>query len=148
LAVVWAVVQALAPKPCDCPRVHKTVGREDLSVVFAGSSMAKLYPLGGEWLSRPTKGMCTAGHHVGDGSGCTWEGAVNKIIQARCMYKLVDAFVESRAPNCFGKCAVPLNKTGDCYLGCFANVTLTEKPAVLLEPWQQAFAGGCPLVPH
>ena len=147
---ISAYYKKLMPKACDCPRVHKTVGRENLTVVFGNPQtdpQAAQYPTGGEWYSHPTAGRCTGGHTVGDGSGCTWEGKVAKVIEAKCMYKLVDANIEAMGKACFDSCPQPSNRTSSCYLSCFSNVTLTAPRAALLEPWAQAFEGGCPLQP-
>jgi hypothetical protein len=133
----------LIPKPCDCARVHKTVGRENLTVVFTGENAAQ-YPVGGEWFSAPANGECVPPHTVGDGSGCTWSGKVTKAVNASCMYQMIDAAVEQMAPKCFQNCPQPKNKTSNCYLGCFANVTLTAPKTELVKPWLAAFAGDCP----
>merc|ERR1712093_575569 len=112
------------PKPCDCPRVHRTVGRENLTVVFGGSSAALQYPLGGEWYSHPALGECKEGKPLGT-DGCSWKGTVTKAINATCLYGLIDAEVESLAPACFSGCPQgTTNRSAPCYLRCFENVTL------------------------
>lgn len=89
------------PPACNCSRVHKTVGRENLT----SSSGHGHYPAGGEWFSHPVEGECVDGHYVGDGSGCTWRVVGrNKIINATCMYKHLDQNVESYDPSCFSAC--------------------------------------------
>ena len=72
---------------------------------------------GGEWYSHPIEGECLNGHHVGDGSGCSWEVlARNKVINATCMYKRLDANVEAYESACFKACPQPTNVTSTCYL--------------------------------
>ena len=50
--------------PVAGPRVHKAVGRENLTVVFESTPQAKQYPTGGIWYSHPAGGECAAGGHV------------------------------------------------------------------------------------
>ena len=94
------------------------------------------------------------GGHVGDGSGCTWRQiAMNKMINASCMYRQIDAHVEaSDTKNCFTECPQPKNLTSDCYLKCYSETTATMSNEELVVPWTKAFAsedtesGGCPSV--
>ena len=63
--------------------------------------------------------------------------------------------MERRGAACFGTCAQPLNRTGDCYLDCYKNTLLGDAVynlsamgrAELVAPWEGGFApGGCPAV--
>ena len=138
-----------SPPPCNCSRVHKTVGREVLNETFKGYPAGD--PAGGIWYSHPEQGECKDGHYVGDGSGCTWRVVkTTKIIRAACMYHNIDANVEQSDAACFGKCPVPKNVTGDCYLKCYNDATDKMTKNSLSAPWGQAFQsndktkGGCP----
>eukprot|EP00729_Bicosta_minor_P006008 gene6008-10231_t len=139
------------PPACNCSRVHKTVGRENLT----SSSGHGHYPAGGEWFSHPVEGECVDGHYVGDGSGCTWRVVGrNKIINATCMYKHLDQNVESYDPSCFSACPQPNNVTSTCYLKCYSDASSQMTQDELAAPWDKAFAlnetaaGGCPVALH
>ena len=112
------------PKPCQCPRVFKSVGRENLTTMDDGWYKSNC-PAGGEWYSHPKGGECAKGNKVGDGkSNCTYRlegiaGAVN----ASCMYRVVDKAVEDLNPACFNACPQPHNVTSDCYLECYAKTS-------------------------
>lgn len=86
---------------CNCTRVHKTIGREDLESAMGGHSSSH-HPAGGFWFSHPEQGRCTGDQRVGDGSGCTWR-VVERVraVKASCMYKRLDERVEAEDPNCF-----------------------------------------------
>merc|ERR1712037_708745 len=72
---------------CNCTRVHRTLGRENLTKM--GSRYSSQHPAGGEWYSHPIQGRCTGSQRVGDGSGCTWRVVERaRSIKATCMYKL------------------------------------------------------------
>ena len=137
------------PPPCNCTRVHQTVGRELLNATFKGYPAGD--PAGGIWFSHPAQGECTDGHYVGDGSGCTWRVVkTTKIIRAACMYKVIDTNVETFDPACFSGCPTPKNVTGDCYLKCYNEATSKMTKEDLAQPWSDAFksndpkVGGCP----
>jgi len=76
------------PKPCECDRVYKAVGRENLTNLDDGWYKRNC-PAGGDWFSHPKNGECKKGFKVGDGkSNCTYRlegiaGAIN----ASCMYR-------------------------------------------------------------
>ena len=140
------------PPPCNCSRVHKTVGRENLTVTFAGFN--SMHPAGGIWFSHPAQGECKGGHYVGDGSGCTWRVIQNvKTIHAPCMYERMDGNVENYDKGCFAACPQPKNVTGDCYLKCYSASSAQMTHEQLIAPWTKAFAsddaksGGCPPSP-
>ena len=137
------------PPPCNCSRVHKTVGRENLTVTFAG--FHSMHPAGGVWFSHPAQGECKEGQYVGDGSGCSWRVVqTSKIIQAKCMYAHMDSNVENHDPSCFSSCAQPHNVTSDCYLSCYDKASKRMTRDERSAPWTSAFAsddprkGGCP----
>lgn len=139
--------------PCECNRVHKTVGRENLEQRF-GSHGASMHPAGGQWFSHPTAGQCTGDQRPGDGSGCTWRiVGSTKSIAASCLYGHLDANVEARDPGCFTKCPLPKNITSDCYLECYSQAVGKMTKDELTAPWDVAFTktdigdGGCPAVP-
>jgi hypothetical protein len=82
---------------CECPRVHAEVGREKLSNYF---------PAGGFWYSHAHEGQCAPGRTVSGGS-CAWRvAAVQRAINASCMYDRVDKNVEGRNTSCFAPCPV------------------------------------------
>jgi len=137
--------------PCNCSRVHKTVGKENLTVSLSGYKGS--HPAGGEWYSHPAAGQCLDGHYVGDGSGCTWRVvAMDRVINATCMYGHLDANVVNNDPSCFRGCPQPTNVTSDCYLQCYTKATERMSKDELAAPWDTAFAktdraqGGCPTV--
>ena len=73
-----------------------------------------MHPAGGEWYSHPVAGKCTGDQRVGDGSGCTWRVvAINKILNASCMYGNIDGNVEQHNEDCFSACSQPHNVTSD-----------------------------------
>jgi hypothetical protein len=129
---------------CNCSRVHQTVGREDLVTNgYSGS-----HPAGGEWYSHPEAGECTGNQKFGDGSGCTWRVvATNAVVQAKCMYGLLDANVVATAPACFNACPQPANLTSTCALQCYSKAVDGMTPEQLSEPWSKAFGGLCPKQP-
>ena len=138
------------PASCDCPRVHKTVGRENLTVTYQG--MTSMHPAGGVWFSHPEEGECKNGASLGT-DGCTWRVAKrSQIINASCMYEHVDGAVEAKDPSCFSACPQPKNVTSNCYLKCYSDATRTMTHDQLADPWTKAFAsddvtkGGCPQV--
>ena len=140
-----------SPPPCNCTRVHKTVGRENLTVVmgsYRGAAAA-----GGIWFSHPEEGKCTGDQRLGDG-GCTWRVVdTPKVIRAYCLYEKLDSNVERHNADCFAKCPMPKNVTGDCYLKCYSEATYSMTHDELSAPWDAAFAtsnpskGGCPPYP-
>lgn len=134
---------------CNCPRVQQTVGRENLTSSRPSSHSTNSYhAAGGEWYSHPAAGECGPGHHVGDGSGCAWRVvAQNKAINATCMYRRLDANVESHDSSCFAGCAQPHNVTSTCYLKCYSDAVGDMTPDELAQPWDDGFAAaGCPEV--
>eukprot|EP00937_MAST-01D_sp_MAST-1D-sp2_P000969 g969.t1 len=148
---VGAVAKKLmppAPAPCDCPRVHKSVGRQDLLAHY-GSYGKQQFPAGGIWYSHPEAGRCKAGQRIGDGSGCTWRVvSTTQKVAAQCVYEAVDKAMEAIDPSCFGKCPGGVrNVTSNCYLECYARVAYSATQQQLTAPWKAAFAGGCPPVP-
>jgi hypothetical protein len=81
---VMAYAKSLVPPPCDCPRVHMTVGRENLTRTYGGNS-GDVDPVGGDWFSHPTGGQCAQGAPLGT-AGCTWRVIDTKrVIKASCM---------------------------------------------------------------
>lgn len=139
------------PPACNCTRVHKTIGRENLTVAFG--SYASMHPAGGEWYSHPSLGQCVDGHYVGDGSGCTWRVVErSRVIKASCIYARLYTNVEGHDPACFAACPQPNNVTSDCFLSCYSKATREMTHDQLTEPWIKAFAspdpsaGGCPEV--
>jgi hypothetical protein len=137
------------PPPCNCSRVHKTVGRENLTITFRG--FKSMHPAGGVWFSHPEQGECKDGHYVGDGSGCTWRVVETvKTIRAACMYKVMDSNVENYDKSCFSSCPQPRNVTGNCYLKCYSDASSKMTHDQLAAPWARAFKsndpkeGGCP----
>lgn len=137
--------------PCNCTRVHKAVGRENLTVAYGGYQ--SMHPAGGEWYSHPSLGQCRDGQRVGDGSGCTWRVVSReRVIKASCLYARLDANVEGHDPVCFSACPQPHNVTSDCFLSCYSRATRDMTHDQLTAPWVAAFAssdakrGGCPEV--
>jgi hypothetical protein len=125
-----------APATCNCSRSFRTVGRRVMTPAID--------IVGGYWYSHPAAGECARGKRVGD-DGCTWRIVERaKAINASCMYRTIDAAVEALAPNCFGACPEPSNRTSTCYLQCFSNVTRTADVAALRKPWVDAMSGACP----
>ena len=138
------------PPPCNCSRVHKTVGREDLTVTYA--KYTSMHPAGGIWYSHPEAGECKGNQRLGDG-GCTWRVAArNSMVNASCVYGHLDDNVESFDKSCFSACPVPKNVTSDCYLKCYTKATTSMTHDQLTKPWALSFAsedaskGGCPVV--
>lgn len=137
-----------APTPaCDCPRVHKSVGKEDPVSLYG----TRQYPVHGLWYSHPSDGECTGSHYVGDGSGCTWRLVEKKkVIMAACMYRQIDDVVENLNKPCFAPCPrVPnghFNRTTTCYLKCYSETTSSPSldTSVLTNAWTGAFSGACP----
>ena len=136
------------PPPCNCTRVHKTIGRENLTVTFAGFN--SMHPAGGLWYSHPEQGECKGGHYVGDGSGCTWRVVKTiKTIKATCMYERMDGNVENYDESCFKECSQPKNVTSSCYLQCYSKAVASMTKDELAAPWTKAFSsddpkgGGC-----
>lgn len=127
---------------CNCSRVHKTVGKENISLMHN-------YAAGGEWYSHPSDGECKNGHFVGDGSGCTWRHVqTTSAINASCLYDRVDAAVEAKDPSCFQQCP-PHNRSTDCYNTCYYKTILKMTKTELTTPWTVAVsrtAEGCPQV--
>ena len=112
-----------------------------------------MHPAGGEWYSHPVAGKCTGDQRVGDGSGCTWRVvAINKILNASCMYGNIDGNVEQHNEDCFSACSQPHNVTSDCYLRCYNEAVERMTGDELAVPWGLAFdsedksKGGCPTV--
>eukprot|EP00037_Helgoeca_nana_P013502 m.124234 g.124234 ORF g.124234 m.124234 type:complete len:426 (-) comp22069_c0_seq1:30-1307(-) len=141
---VMAYAKSLVPPPCDCPRVHMTVGRENLTRTYGGNS-GDVDPVGGDWFSHPTGGQCAQGAPLGT-AGCTWRVIDTKrVIKASCMYETVDAAVEKLGAACFNACPQPTNHTSTCYLGCFTKVVKSTSPVVLTASWDAAFET-CPPV--
>jgi len=133
-------------KPCDCERVFKAVGRENITEVFSGR-WGSNYPLGGEWYSHPTAGECTGEQRLGDDSGCTYRVLeTTRAINASCMYQVYDASIESYNPDCFASCPQPHNVTSTCYLGCYSKTTKAATKDQLVRPWTDAFDTKCPEV--
>jgi hypothetical protein len=137
-----------APAPCECERVHKSVGREDLAATYGPSGKAN-FPAGGIWYSHPGAGRCTGTQTVGDGSGCSWR-LVNTTskVKAQCVYDAIDAAVVALDQKCFDKCpetpAGGLNSTSACYLRCYSTAVYAASQQTLVTPWKAAFNGGCP----
>jgi len=138
---------------CNCPRVQQTVGRENLtSSGGSHSGTSSYHAAGGEWYSHPGAGECGPNNHVGDGSGCSWRVvSQEKVINATCMYKRLDANVESHDASCFASCDQPHNVTSTCYLKCYSDAVGMMTRDQLTKPWEDAFTGyndgGCPPVP-
>lgn len=130
---------------CDCPRVHRTVGRENLT--SPSGHRSSYHVVGGEWYSHPEAGECRPGQRVGE--GCSWRVVTRRrVINATCMYRRLDANVESYDKGCFAGCAQPHNVTSTCYLKCYSDAVAKMSAAELVEPWGLAFAAdGCPEVP-
>jgi hypothetical protein len=127
------------PPACACPRVFEAVGRYDHGAHASNGDYVGL------WYSNPHNGECTDGHTVGDGSGCTWRVVERqKMVNASCMYKEIDAAVVARNRTCFGACPQPQNVTSTCFLGCYTDTTSRMSNAELTSPWRAAFAGACP----
>jgi hypothetical protein len=138
---------------CNCTRVHKTVGRQNLTSAY-GNHSSKYGPSykGGTWYSHPSEGECKKGQSLGDG-GCTWRVIeAQKTINASCMYGHIDGAVEQQGSACFSTCSQPHNVTSDCYLKCYTETTDKMTTDTLTHPWSQAFSsvdpesGGCPAV--
>ena len=137
--------------PCNCSRVHKTVGRENLTLAYAGYT--QMHPAGGIWYSHPEQGECTGTQRPGDGSGCTWRvSSRNRVVKASCVYGHLDDNVVAHNKACFQGCPQPNNVTSDCYLGCYSHGTDAMTKEELAAPWDKAFQsedqskGGCPIV--
>ena len=74
---------------CDCERVYKTVGRENIINAYGKGN--PINRAGGYWYSHPAKGECTGDQRIGDGSGCTYRlQGISKAIHAPCLYQLMD----------------------------------------------------------
>jgi len=140
--------------PCECARVHQTVGRENLTAASGSSSQARAYhPAGGEWLSHPGAAECRPGAVLGT-AGCAWRRVGAPVaVNATCVYDRIDANVEGFNKKCFDGCpTLPgggYNRTGDCYSECYSKaVTGTMTAAQLTAPWENAFTGSdpCPSV--
>jgi len=132
------------PPACECPRMQKTVGLWQLE-------RDSYFAAGGYWYSFPGQGECKEGGYVGDGSGCSWRlVAITKAIHASCMYQVIDHAVENRNSSCFSPCPRSTlggyNRTSACYLECYSHTTAQMSPEQLAVPWNQAFAGSCPLI--
>jgi hypothetical protein len=148
--------KANATKPCNCSRVHTTVGRQNLSTAYGpshggGGKYGPSYK-GGLWYSNPAAGQCKEGEAVGD-NGCTWRVVgIQKAMNATCMYNNIDAYVEVSDATCFGACPQPKNVTSECYLKCYSDATNRMTEAEITVPWDKAFAsddvtkGGCPSI--
>ena len=123
-----------SPPPCNCSRVHRTVGRANLTDLAHRSHA----PAGGLWFSHPAAGQCKPGQWVGDGSGCTWRLIkTTKIVRAECVYQSLDKAVENHNASCFEECPQPHNVTSNCYLKCYSESTLGMSPMELTAPWQE-----------
>ena len=136
-----------SPAPCDCDRVHRSVGRQDL-VAHYGKQGKEMFPAGGVWFSHPAAGECKAGQRIGDGSGCTWRVVrTAQKVAAQCVYEQVDKAMEAIDPSCFASCPGGVrNVTSSCYLECYAKVAYGASQQQLTAPWKAAFGGGCPPV--
>lgn len=135
---------------CECPRVHKAVGLEDLELAYHGQT--SMHPAGGLWYSHPKLGQCAKGEVLGT-NGCTWRVIeLSRAINATCMYKQIDRVVEKANEACFNACPQPTNETSTCYLKCYSDSTNSLSHDQLEAPWDAAFAttdeskGGCPQV--
>ena len=134
-------------KTCECPRVHQTAGRRNLTA----SGTSSMHPAGGEWYSHPHQGQCAPGRSVVDG-GCSWRvvGAP-RAVNASCVYDRIDSAVEATSQDCFAKCpTVPgggLNRTSDCYSECYSHATAGLSQAQLTAPWKEAFGAVNPCPP-
>eukprot|EP00658_Telonema_sp_P-2_P065493 TRINITY_DN54720_c0_g1_i1.p1 TRINITY_DN54720_c0_g1~~TRINITY_DN54720_c0_g1_i1.p1 ORF type:complete len:355 (-),score=39.63 TRINITY_DN54720_c0_g1_i1:253-1317(-) len=131
---------------CKCPRVHRAVGRVNLTSIQGPD-----HPAGGIWFSHPSAGECAPGEPLGS-QGCTWRVIRRKrAINASCMYNRIDTVVEDSSRSCFQACPQPKNSTSDCYLACYANAVSAMPTERLVAPWYEAFVqphhGGCPEVP-
>jgi hypothetical protein len=107
----------LIPKPCDCERVHKSVGLEYLYQAYGKSQ----YSLdGGYWQSFPGEGQCESDDTTGDGCSYKFMG-IKKAINATCMYATINNDISALNSTCFDKCPQPKNVTSTCYLQCFSE---------------------------
>lgn len=132
------------PNQCTCERLFRSVGRQNQTTHNYGN----LGIAGGLWFSHPSGGRCGKNQQVGD-NGCTYKVLdVPRAINATCMYKTIDQFVEGLNPTCFNRCHKPFNVTSDCYLFCFSETTKHTPKERLSQPWGEAFAAdGCPQIP-
>jgi len=71
---------------CECERVFKSVGREDLVKTFTKIGGWRMFPAGGEWQSFPEAGQCKLNETLGT-NGCTYKlRGITKAIKSYCMY--------------------------------------------------------------
>jgi hypothetical protein len=127
---------------CDCPRVHRTVGRANLTALGGPD-----HPVGGIWYSHPEGGECAPGQQIGH-NGCTWRSIRReRAINASCMYHRIDTVVENAGKACLSQCQQPHNSTSSCYLACYAQAVEELPNEQLVKPWYAAFEqpeyGGC-----
>lgn len=139
---VTAIREKYIPKPCNCDRVFKTVGRENVLDAYGVSPYSRA---GGVWQSFPRRGECAPDQNIGD-EGCTFKLLeTTRAINATCLYELVDGAVYSYNETCFMGCPDPTNTTTDCYLNCYAQTTAQMNQYELTLPWSVAF-NTCPKV--
>ena len=81
---------------------------------------------------------------------CTWRHVeTTSAINASCIYERIDGAIEKSDPDCFNECPQPLNKTSDCYNGCYSKATMSMTEEELVAPWIEAVGKGptaCPQV--
>jgi hypothetical protein len=134
---------------CDTTGRHNlTVGRMSRPQSSGHSGYTSF---GGHWYSTLKAGMCPTGAALGT-NGCTWREISSLYKNATCVNTKVDASVEKYGKNCFSGCSQPLNRTSDCYLGCYERAVGKMPAQDVVGPWLKAFEkedpseGGCAII--
>ena len=112
-------LKSIIPKVCDCDRVKKSVGIQNLRQTLGSDGNFDL--AGGNWQSFPEKAECTGINTPGDYSGCSYKLMDTvKAINATCLYTTVDEAMYSYNSTCFDNCPDKFNVTSPCVLECFS----------------------------
>eukprot|EP00040_Diaphanoeca_grandis_P043524 m.9566 g.9566 ORF g.9566 m.9566 type:complete len:320 (-) comp7801_c0_seq1:165-1124(-) len=143
-----------------CNQANVSVGKDPAHHIWNTSAASKsgiTSYFGGYWYSTPSQSECKGTSAPRDGSGCTWRlspQTTPKYVNASCVADSLFTVLKNKNPSCFQACGPGAGRGNTCFGDCVTETTL-GKPVntgagisvqSMVQAWNEAFDGGCPLI--